>query len=83
MRPLQPLYRDSDGVIRFESNKIVKALLATGKLCLNDIAQLDFSQEDREQFAQLIGYPLSDFEELSYVSDSTYELAEKMSKEIK
>jgi len=35
--------------------------------------QHDFSQEDREQFAQLIGYSLSGFGELSYVSDETCE----------
>ena len=83
MRPIQPLYKDEDGVIRFQTNKIVRALLDTGKLNLNDIACLNFSQEDREQFAQLIGYSLSGFGELSYVSDETYGAAEAMAKNLK
>jgi len=39
---------------------------------------IGFPQEDREQFAQLIGYSLSGFGELDYVSDETYEVAERM-----
>ena len=42
---------------------------------------MPFSNEDREQFAQLIGYPFSGWGELSYVSDKTYELAEYDKKE--
>ncbi len=75
-RPMQPLHKDDGGVIRFEANKIVRVLLDTGKLDLNDLARMDFSQEDQEQFAQLIGYSLSGFGELSYVRDETYEAAE-------
>ena len=33
---------------------------------------MHFTAEDREQFAQLIGYSMSDFGELSYVTDRTY-----------
>lgn len=46
-----------------------------GMLDLNKIrspiASVDFSQEDREQFAQLMGYPISGYHELSYVSDES------------
>jgi hypothetical protein len=45
---------------------------------MNSLAEHDFSPEDREQFAQLIGYSLSGFGELSYVSDETYAAAELM-----
>ncbi len=38
---------------------------------------MGFSDEDREQFAQLIGYSLNGFGELSYVSEETYEAAER------
>ncbi|GMV06748.1 MAG: hypothetical protein AMXMBFR53_30230 [Gemmatimonadota bacterium] len=37
-----------------------------------------FSVEDSEQFAQLIGYSLSGFGELSYVTDETYNAAAGM-----
>ena len=70
--PIQPLEKDSHGVLRFKENKIVRYLLDNGGITLNDLATMDFSQDDSEQFAQLIGYSLSGFGELSYVSDETY-----------
>ena len=39
---------------------------------------MNFPKEDWEQLAQLIGYDLSGFSELPYVSDETYETALKM-----
>jgi hypothetical protein len=68
--PIQPII---DG--RFVPNKIVQVLLDSSKLDLNDIARLDFTEQERTQFAQLIGYSLSGFSELSYVDDETYEAA--------
>lgn len=73
--PLQPLYKDAHGVIRFQANAIVRYLLDEGGIDMNMLAALPFSQADREQFAQLIGYSLSGFSELSYVRDETYERA--------
>lgn len=74
--PIQPLGLDTHGTLRFKENKIVRYLLDNGGIDLNKIACLEFSQEDQEQFAQLIGYSLSGFAELSYVSDATYDLAQ-------
>lgn len=77
--PVQPLYRDQHGVIRFKENAIVKFLLewtTVRGMGLNELAGKGFSNEDFEQFAQLIGYSLSGFGELSYVSDETFDLAE-------
>ena len=76
--PIQPLKTDKHSTVRFKENAIVRHLLDNGGIDLNALAMIDFSQEDREQFAQLIGYSLSGFGELSYVSDATYETAEKM-----
>ena len=70
--PIQPLEKDQYGVLRFKRNKIVCHLLEKGGIDLDKIARLDFSNEDREQFAQLIGYSLNGFSELSYVSDETW-----------
>jgi hypothetical protein len=78
--PIQPIEKDARGVLRFKSNKIVEHLLEHGGIDLNKLAVMDFSREDREQFAQLIGYSLSGFGSLSYVSDETYAAAEAMSK---
>ena len=63
---------------RFVDNKIVSYLLEAGGIGLNDLAVMDFDNEDREQFAQLIGYSVSGYGNLSYVSDASYSAAEKI-----
>lgn len=73
--PIQPLVTSSGGVVRFKANAIVQYLLDNGPFDLNHLATQGFSNEDAEQFAQLIGYSLGGFSELSYVSNSTYESA--------
>jgi hypothetical protein len=78
--PIQRLYKDEHGTIRFQSNKIIEFLVDFGLLDLNQIARMPFPYEDREQLAQLLGYSLGGFAELSYVSDETYNLAEKISR---
>lgn len=74
--PIQPLITAPDGVIRFKENLIVDFLLKTSRYDLNRLAVMDFSNEDWEQFAQLIGYSLSGWSTLNYVSDKSYKLAE-------
>lgn len=76
--PIQPLETDAQGTLRFKGNAIVRHLLDNGGIDLNQIGRMTFSQEDREQFAQLIGYSHSGFGELSYVSDETYQAAARM-----
>jgi len=68
MRPLQPIVRDEDGILRFEKNAIVKFLLDDGPNDMNRLARIPFSREDREQFAQLIGYSVFGLGQLPYVS---------------
>lgn len=69
--PMQPVVLDAHGVIRFKENKIVRALLdaatKAGDLDMNAQARMGFSPEDRRQFAQLIGYSVSGYGDLSYV----------------
>jgi hypothetical protein len=67
---MQPLVWDGK-VIRFKQNAIVCYLLENGGIDLNMIATIPFNREDREQFAQLIGYSVSGFGDLSYTSKST------------
>jgi len=69
--PIQPIAPDKNGTMRFKENAIVSYLLDNGPFDMNQLARLPFSNEDWEQFAQLIGYSLSGFGELSYVSDDT------------
>ena len=78
--PIQPLANDERGVLRFKANRIVQHLLDTHPACdMNNLATLDFTDDDRQQFAQLIGYSLSGYGELSsYVSDEAYSAAAAM-----
>jgi hypothetical protein len=78
--PIQPLAKDKHGVLRFKANRIVQHLLDTHPACdMNKLACMDFSDDDRQQFAQLIGYSLSGYSELqSYVSDEAYSAAAHM-----
>jgi len=79
-QPIQPLV-DVDGKTRFQGNAIVRMLLDWAKprgMDLNAIACLEFSNADRQQFAQLIGYSLSGYGELPYVDDEAYEAAAEM-----
>ena len=71
--PLQPIENG-----RFVPNRIVQYLLEVAPIGLNELAAMDFSAQERMQFAQLIGYSLSGFGELGYVDDETYEAAQKM-----
>jgi hypothetical protein len=78
--PIQPLAHDDKGVLRFKANRIVQHLLDTHQACdLNQLACMDFSADDRQQFAQLIGYSLSGYGDLaSFVDDEAYKAAAHM-----
>ena len=72
--PIQPLEMVGE-VLRFKHNMIVRHLLDHGGINLNQLARLGFSQEDHEQFSQLIGYSHSGSGDLGYMSDETYSAA--------
>lgn len=80
--PIQPLETDAQGVLRFKANRIVRDMLdfATPRgFSMNTIAAADYSDEDRQQFTQLIGYSLSGYGSLSsYVDDVAYSTAAHM-----
>ncbi len=81
--PIQPIEKDKDGVPRFKQNAIIRYLIDVGYKhgCgLNDLARMNFSNEDWMQLAQLIGYSLNGYGELSYVDNDSYGVAEVMSK---
>lgn len=78
--PIQPIEK-TGGTAHFKENKIVSFLVDYGQKhgCgLNEMAAMPFAQEDRVQLAQLIGYTLGGFSELSYVSDDDYKAAAEM-----
>ena len=63
--PTQPTVM-VNGVKRFKSNAIVRWLLDDGPFDMNRIAMRGFDVEDQRQFAQLIGYSVSGYQDLSY-----------------
>jgi hypothetical protein len=65
---MQPIV-NVDGVALFQWNKIVQHLFNVGPYTIKDIARMDFPNEDREQFAQLLGMSISDYVELPFVSE--------------
>lgn len=79
--PMQPLLKTSTGVIRFKRNDIVDTVYEWARhygLGLNELARMNFSVEDRQQFAQLLGYSLSGYGTLTYVDDEAFARAEAM-----
>lgn len=76
--PMQPIIRDKHGVCRFKANAIVEKLLDGGRIAgydLNAITRDDYSDDDRMQLAQLIGYSVSGYGGLSYVSEESFNRA--------
>lgn len=81
-QPIQPLYRDEDGIVRFQDNSIVRFLLDWSRqrgMGMNELAKLHFPAQDWQQFAQLIGYSVSGFGDLSYAENDTIAAAEEAS----
>jgi hypothetical protein len=75
-----------NAIVRYIINNAAK-LVAThpmhaGRLDLNTLAILSFPQEDCEQFAQLMGYSICGYHELSYVSDDSAAKASLAAREI-
>lgn len=67
--PIQDLEISKDGVLRFRPNAIVRFLLDSHPSAnLNTLAMMPFSDEDRAQLAQLIGYSVNGYLELSYAA---------------
>ncbi|MDP2747981.1 hypothetical protein [Pseudomonas sp.] len=77
--PMQPIVFAPDGVIRFQENRIVAHLLdfATPLGCgMNQLAVLDYTDNERMQFAQLIGYSVSGYGDLGYASPESVQHAD-------
>ena len=58
------------GIIRYKENSIIRWLADEGLLDLNKIAIMNFHREDRVQLAQLLGYSVDSFANLSYVKET-------------
>lgn len=82
--PMQQIVRTDSGTIRFRENKIVRFLLDAGSIDLNQLAAMGgvFSQEDWMQLAQLIGYSVSGYGDLSYASRKSVQEADILAEEL-
>lgn len=79
--PNQPTCFDPHGVLRFKENAIVRFLLdytTPRGLGMNELCGMGFSQDDWKQFAQLIGYSVSGWGGLSYVTPTDVEIVDRM-----
>lgn len=83
--PMQKVVIGKDGVARFQANGIVRFLLeyGYGGIDMNRIATMGFSDEDRMQFAQLIGYSVSGYGSLDYVTKRSRNTADRRAQKIR
>ena len=82
--PNQPIVIDPHGVARFMENKLVRMLLDHGTktgMGLNELAVLSsehgVSRNDWQQLAQLIGYSVNGYGDLSYADGRTVAAADR------
>lgn len=66
--PLQPIFEVS-GVLRFKKNQIVEYLFRHGGIDMEELNNLHFTREDKQQFVQLLGDSVDGFLELSHVDN--------------
>lgn len=65
----QPMYIAEDGLIRFKENHVVRHLLEKARVNTDEmLAKGNFSDEDKRQFMQLLGYTVKGYIELPYVT---------------
>jgi hypothetical protein len=78
--PIQPVFLDNIGVLRFKENSVIAYLLEVATeegYGLYHIAARGFSPDDLSQFWQLIGYSVSGFNDLSSTTDKMRNRVEK------
>jgi len=83
--PMQPVGVDPHGIHRFLENRIVRDLLDFAQprgFGLNEIATRRYTKAEHRQVAQLIGYSVSGYGDLSYVNDESYERAHQLSQQL-
>lgn len=82
---MQPMVTAPDGIVRFQENPIVRWMLEegnrTGMFSMDTIGAIagkrGWTDDDQAHFAQLIGYSLCGYSELDYVSEESYDEADK------
>lgn len=87
--PMQPVGVDQYGTHRFLENRIVRDMLEFSRprgFGLNEMASKaasgDYSRSEQEQFAQLIGYSVDGYADLSFVSNKSADRAIALSEQL-
>ena len=81
---MQKIDLDAHSVLRFRSNALVRYLLDAGPFDLNHLALLpNIPRGDWVQLAQLIGYSVSGFGDLSYVKRRETEEADRRADKVR
>lgn len=84
--PMQPIITAPDGVARFRANSIIEDLWKAGVIDLNKIAIAAahgrYTKAEQMQLAQLIGYSVSGFGDLSYADRDVVRRADKKVQEL-
>lgn len=80
--PMQPIYKDDRGIVRFRANAIIEQLVRGGTIDLNRVAIMaqaspDITQDDIDQFWQLIGYSVSGYGDVGLVSQEAIQRADE------
>lgn len=85
-QPMQPIVLDEHGTARFQQNAIVRYLIDLttnlGVCDMNTLGMKQYSSEDRAQFAQLIGYSVSGFGDMSYAPKKIVKKADRKVKKL-
>ena len=69
--PMKPIGYDQNNIVRFKANSVIQWLCGEGKLDLNQMAIKQFPIEDQQQIAQLLGYSVCGYCDLSYATDKS------------
>lgn len=83
---MQPIIYDQNDVIRFKRNVIVDTLLEQSRIRgygLNEMPFNNFTQDDIDQFFQLVGYSVSGYCGLDLVSEAAKDAARVAVKKFK
>lgn len=79
--PMQPIVL-VDGIARFKDNRLVRFLIDQYGLNQLHMRCSDATQDDWNQLAQLIGYSVSGFGDLSYADHETVAKADKIAESL-
>ena len=66
----RPTTLDKYNTLRFKQNAIVRYLLDKSDTKFGLLMKMDFTDEDRREFCQLIGFSVDLYQQLSFVSNN-------------